>query len=206
MTMQPTLSRSLPRLGWLPWRAALAQGVSQLGSPPLLSIAGACLCTRASTDGSALNWALGYSLLAFVAPTLYVVWLFCRGEVDDLHLNDRRQRLRPLCASLAAAALALALLLVGEAPWFLVVMGAGNLVQGVLFLAITSRWKISAHCTAAGGLAVLGLGQLDSAGLLLVLCLPLVAWARLYLRRHTLGQVAAGTVLGAGLWALILLV
>jgi membrane-associated phospholipid phosphatase len=205
MTMQPTLSRSLPRLGWLPWRTALAQGVSQLGSPPLLSIAGACLCARASADPGALDWALGYSLLAFVAPTLYIVWLFCRGKVDDLHLNNRRQRLRPLCASLAAAGMALVLLLVGEAPGILVAMGVGNLVQGALFLAITCRWKISAHCTAAGGLAVLGLGRLDSAGLLLVLCLPLVAWARLYLRRHTLAQVAAGTLLGAGLWAIALL-
>ena len=200
MTMQPTLTRPLSRFGLLPWPTLAAQAVSQVGSPPLLSIAGAGVCASALEVPAAWVWAGLYSLLAFVAPALYVVWLFRRGEVDDLHLNDRRQRLRPLCASLVTAGLALVLLTLGGAPFLLVVVAALNLAQMAFFLALTCKWKISAHCASAAGLAMLGMSLLDSGALLLVLALPLVAWARLYLQRHTPAQVAAGAALGAGLW------
>jgi membrane-associated phospholipid phosphatase len=204
MTM--SFSLSLPRLRFAapPWRTALAQMVSQVGSPPLLSIAGAGVCAAALDTPAAWGWAALYSLLAFVAPTLYVVWLLRRGEVEDLHLNDRRQRLRPLRVALATGGAALVLLGWGEAPALLALLAALNLVQGALFLAITCKWKISAHCTAAAGLAALGLGLWGGGALPLVLGIPLVAWARLHLERHTPGQVVAGIGLGAGLGFLTL--
>jgi membrane-associated phospholipid phosphatase len=198
MTIQSISYSPLLRLGSLP--TLLAHWVSQVGSPPLLSLATASLGALALGTSAAWEWAGLYSLLAVLTPTLYLVWLFRRGEVDDLHLNERRQRLRPLRVSVVAGALALLLLKLGEAPSLFVVLAFLNLVQGALFLAITCKWKISAHCTAAAGLSAFGLSLLGSGALLLMLVLPLVAWARLYLQRHTPAQVAAGTALGAGPW------
>lgn len=202
MTMQPTLHRPLLRFGLLPWQTLAAQAVSQVGNPPLLSIAGVGVCASVLDTPAAWAWTASYCLLAFVIPTLYIVWLFRRGEVADLHLNDRRQRFRPLCASLVTGGLALVLLVLGGAPPLLVLVAALNLTQGALFLALTYKWKVSAHCTAAAGLAMLAMSLLGSDALVLVLGLPLVAWARLHLQRHTPAQVVAGTALGAALWFL----
>jgi hypothetical protein len=50
---------------------------------------------------------------------------------------------------------------------------------------------------------VLGVGLTAGAAALVVL-VPVVGWARLHLRRHTLGQVLAGAAVGSGTLVLTL--
>ena len=72
-------------------------------------------------------------------------------------------------------------------------------VIGVVFVGVTSRWKISIH---AGVNAVL----ITSLNMFygwryawLYLLLYLVMWARVYQKHHTWAQVLAGAVLGGGM-------
>jgi membrane-associated phospholipid phosphatase len=88
-----------------------------------------------------------------------------------------------------------------------VVAGSPRLLTGYLafmlgsvavLAAITLVWKISIHCAvASGSVAILALtfGPLLLLGYLLV---GLLCWARVALGDHTVGQVVAGSVLGAG--------
>jgi membrane-associated phospholipid phosphatase len=62
---------------------------------------------------------------------------------------------------------------------------------------INTRWLISIHATAAAAtwlIAALIFGWV--VGLVLLPLLILIAWIRLYLKRHTLPQVLAGITLG----------
>ncbi|MGL4176200.1 MAG: hypothetical protein ACRCSN_08995, partial [Dermatophilaceae bacterium] len=60
-----------------------------------------------------------------------------------------------------------------------------------------TRWKPSMHLAVATG-AVVALTELHGPHALAFGCLlPLIAWARVRSGRHTVAQVAAGTVLGA---------
>jgi membrane-associated phospholipid phosphatase len=70
-------------------------------------------------------------------------------------------------------------------------------------LGVTLYWKISVHAAGAAGVATLVTALV---GVPAVVFLPvlLVAWSRLYLRRHTLSQVVAGGLLGAVVFAALL--
>ncbi|MBN1221549.1 MAG: hypothetical protein JXM69_21690 [Anaerolineae bacterium] len=73
---------------------------------------------------------------------------------------------------------------------------------------ITVWWKISFHSSAISAAASIGLvtSGFSSWSTTAILLVPLVGWARVYLRRHTLGQVIAGGMVGMsmGLFLLIL--
>ena len=103
-----------------------------------------------------------------------------------------------MVAALLTSPLSLGLLYSASAPRLLVLLAALNLIQLVLFLGITLRWKISAHCTAVASLAVLGFYLLGLTSSWLLAIVPVVAWARIYLGSPA--QTMAGAVLGASLW------
>jgi membrane-associated phospholipid phosphatase len=66
-------------------------------------------------------------------------------------------------------------------------------------------WKISHHATAIlGGVLLADVIFGDRVGLLLAPLVVLVCVARVYLRKHTPAQIAAGLLLAAGtLWGLL---
>jgi membrane-associated phospholipid phosphatase len=76
------------------------------------------------------------------------------------------------------------------------------LASVALLALVTVWWKISIHCAvASGSVAILafGYGPLVLPGYLLV---ALLAWARVAAGDHTVAQVVAGALLGAGSGAL----
>jgi membrane-associated phospholipid phosphatase len=66
----------------------------------------------------------------------------------------------------------------------------------IIFL-VTLRWKISGHAAAITGFAVLSWLLASPIVAPATLCVPLVIWARLQLRRHTFFQTLAGAAVGA---------
>jgi membrane-associated phospholipid phosphatase len=122
--------------------------------------------------------------------------------VTDFHLRVREQRIKPLIITLAAVLLAWLMLWLGQAPPLLVVTaGAGLALVGIIFL-VTLRWKISGHAAAISGFTTLCCLLIGRAASPVALTVPLVIWARLRLRRHSLLQTVAGAVVGAlTLWA-----
>lgn len=161
-----------------------------------------------------------------VIPLLHVGWMWRRGEVGSFEIRDRRKRTEPFLGVLGATAGALLVVagfdLHGER--LLAAMLGCHFVNTLLLLGITQWWKISVHCTSVAGavstlafvhyhmsgtvLSPAGLGRIVLLGGLLLV--PLMLWARVRSRAHTLPQAAAGTALGltapyAELYALSLL-
>lgn len=179
----------------------LAWWVSKLGSPPVLTVVAMLLGAYAAGTSAAWSWASLALAMTVLVPAVYVLWLVRRGRVSDFDLFHRRQRLGPFVVTIVSTAVAWLLLQWGQAPLPLRVLTGAGCIQAALLLAITLRWKISVHSAAAAGLAVFAWLLFATAALPFFLLLPLVAWSRLRLGRHTLTQILAGTALGSGVFS-----
>lgn len=186
------------------WVGNLANTASQLLNPPCLSAAGFFLVAYLQAAPSAWAWATFYNITAVLLPVLYVAQLVWSGKATDLHLPHRQERLRPLLLSILFSSFAAIILWIGQAAPLFIALAIANLFQLVLIFLITLQWKISVHSAASAGLAVLGWAVWPETAVFLVPLIPFVAWSRVYLRRHTLAQTIAGTLLGAGITYVLL--
>jgi membrane-associated phospholipid phosphatase len=187
------------------WDERLARGISNVLSPPLIAVIGiAVLSTLIDTLSS--WWWLGYYLvLAVVFPVAYLSWKVYHGEISDFHVREREQRIRPMTLALACSITALGSLWAGQAPRLLQIFSTLSVLQIALLLLITLRWKISGHGAAISSLAIILWGLYGSDAVPALLAIPLVAWARIHLHRHSLAQIIAGSLVG-GMFALSVLI
>jgi len=179
------------------WKDRWALVISGVFSPLTIAIAAVAIAGLAINDESVLMWISIYIALSITPPALYIMYLVRKGTVTDFHLNVREERTQPfLLMTINTAVVFLVMLLAGAPKLILIVVAAGAL-QLFCMLLITLRWKISGHCTAATGLAVLALALFGENLLPLTLLIPVIAWSRIRLNRHSLAQTVAGVFLGA---------
>ena len=191
----------------------IARWISNASQPPLvgvLCLVLVALWTQAANGQGGLTtaepkwswqpwlWSAEYLAVAVLMPTVYVYWLMRRGQVSDMQLQIRQQRIKPYCAALGCMTAAAGLLLFTHAPHIFVQVGWANVAQMALLFALTLRWKVSAHSASAAGLAVLACKLMGLAGLPFCALVPIVAWSRVRLGRHDALQTVAGTLIGMG--------
>ena len=148
-----------------------------------------------AADAKTLLWAAVQIALSVLAPFLHVAWLVQRGEITDIDVQLRKQRMGPLLVTVACTGLAWAGLWIGGAPATMVWLAGGMWFQGLLILGITSRWKICVHAAAAAA-ATTWISLLVDTPLPVLLTVPLVSWSRVRLKRHTVAQTLVGAALG----------
>lgn len=149
----------------------------------------------------------GVFFITAVLPAILVAVLMKMGRVSDASISDRHQRALPFAFTVICYIGAAFFVGALHAPWWMVRFLAAAAVAATLELFISYAWKISAHTagiagfagfifwlTQRGALIVDGLGAVSLA----LLLVGLVAWARLFLYRHTVLQTLAGAVLGFG--------
>ncbi len=184
-----------------------ARLVSDLLSPPMVwaLMAFPIAFRDARSDQQAVIWALVYMLLVCILPVVYIVWMVKRGEITDVHMRVRQQRLRPFAFSLACTALAWWVLRLLGAPPIVPLFALFSFVQLAVMAAITLVWQISIHAVSITGAAVATFAFFGPLWALLVVPLVvLVGAARLKLQRHTLAQVLAGGLVGLIIPAILL--
>ncbi len=137
---------------------------------------------------------------AFV-PLCIVLHMLRRGEISEVFIPDRADRPRPLCLFAASAWLGVGVLYLLDAPQALNALMLCVAVLSVIALVVTAHWKISLHAMGlwAACAAVIAL----YGGWLAVLPAGLVSWARFALRVHSVSQILAGGIAGAGVTFLI---
>lgn len=182
----------------------VAGWVSNATHPPIVGVFSVIVAALVSAKAAAWLWGVGYLALAVLLPTLYVAWLVRRGEITDMQLPDRRQRLKPYCVAIACMGLAALALQWAQAPRLLQQIALINVVQSAALLLATLRWKISAHCASMGALAVLTWALFGAGSLPFCAAVPAVAWARVRLKRHDVMQVLAGAMLGVAIAWIVL--
>lgn len=181
-------------------RISWARIVSDLVSPPLVwAILVVPVALRYSeTTTGAIFWAVLYAIFVSLLPILYVAFNVWRGNISDIHMKNRRERIRPLLVSILCTAIVWYLLKVLGAPRAFPLLALMSLIQITVIALITLGWQISMHMMSiAGAVVAMGIIFNIGVGLMMIPLVPLVAAARLSLKRHTPAQVIAGTIIGA---------
>ncbi len=142
---------------------------------------------------------LGVTLLPLASLPL-LKWL---GLIGDYRLRHKQDRVFPVLATVIGAFLVFYLSrnlpfsnIVRELYLIMVILLSG-------FMIVTMRWKMSMHMTAIGALCafvfILGMkyfGEVMNLLPLLILVAGMLAFSRLYLKRHTPAQIYVGFIYG----------
>ncbi len=186
-----------------------ARLVSDILSPPVVwtALAFPIAFRDAPTQGQALLWAAIYILLVCLLPVLYIGVMVWRGSITDMHMRERKQRLLPYLVTILCTFFAWLVLHFMHAPPVLPLFALFSLIQTIIMALITLAWQISMHSMSITGATMatsLLFGLIPA--LLTIPLIMLVSAARLNLKRHTPAQILAGTVVGALLPVVILVV
>ncbi|MDE5793787.1 MAG: phosphatase PAP2 family protein [Muribaculaceae bacterium] len=151
----------------------------------------------------------------FLIPMLLVLLLKKLKIIEDLGLNGRKERLIPYIITIVCLGGTGFFLYMKMAPLWVAMFYIGGAVAALINLTVNFWWKISAHAAGISGIVAMLIqvikegpssdgmewwivGAIITAGLL--------GSARIWLGRHTLLQVLAGSVVGfLSVWTLSLL-
>jgi hypothetical protein len=185
-----------------------ARLVSDILSPPVVwgALALPIAFRDAPSREQGLSWAGVYILMVCIVPIVYIAWMVRRGKITDLHMRVRTQRILPFVVSLIATAIAWWTLRAMGAPPVIPLLALSSLAQIGLMALITLVWQISMHMMSiASAFVTTGLLFGTAPALIILPLVFVVAAARLKLKRHTVMQVIAGTVVGLSVPATLIL-
>lgn len=151
----------------------------------------------------------------FIFPMMMVLVLKRMGLIQDIGLNGRRERLIPYIITIICLAGTGWFLHFKGAPLWVAMFFAGGSLAALINLIVNFKWKISAHAAGIAGIVAM-LIQITKEGFPIhgmsfwIVCTILLAGllcsARVWLGRHTLLQVLAGSGVGfLCVWSLSLL-
>ena len=178
------------------WRD-LARSLSTIFNPFLTAFALFAILAHIGAKETVEFWRLLFVSTFFVSlgPMLYVFWLYATDRISDLDMSVREQREMVFSAFVIFDAFGVAVLWLMHAPRLMIAAMLGYLASTLIVQYITRYWKISTHAlgiTAPLAALTLLYGRQPLPFLVLI---PMVCWARVYLKAHTLMQVLAGAAL-----------
>lgn len=146
----------------------------------------------------------GTAVLTLIIPIILLVFLWRKGYIDSLHIDNAKQRTTPYIYTLICYGFwAYFVRVTVKMPTFMLLVAIGAMVALLAVTIINHWWKISAHLTGIGGLLggifsfALNYSTLPLMLIIIVLLLSLLLmYARLYLQAHTPMQVVCGFLLG----------
>ena len=146
----------------------------------------------------------GTAVLTLIIPIILLVFLWRKGYIDSLHIDNAKQRTTPYIYTLICYGFwAYFVRVTVKMPTFMLLVAIGAMVALLAVTIINHWWKISAHLTGIGGLLggicsfALNYSILPLILIITVLLLSLLLmYARIYLQAHTPMQVVCGFLLG----------
>ena len=185
--------------------AGIAWGTSVLFSPFLVPIATAVgVVQKYAAPQDALRWLVIVVVFVTVLPALSIGLMVRYAKVSDFHLQNREERLLPLCCTLISMIVGTVLLHQLGAAREIVWAGIAYIANSVIFSAITPIWKISFHSSVTTGCVTVLVMLVNPQFGWLFLLIPLISWARVYRKRHTLLQTVVGAVLAVSTTVIVL--
>lgn len=173
--------------------------ISQLFSPPLLSLSAIIIQTWSIHSKAAWLWAAFYISFGILIPLGFVVRQYKKGQISDIDLSRRKDRYRPMLMLLACAGIATAIMNKAGAPTELIKLVSIMWLLSLAILIITFLWKISVHCATCAGVCTLIL-LLGNEAMPLIIGAPAMVWSRTKLQAHSLSQTVTGSMLGSAIF------
>lgn len=196
------------------WHASDRTGITQAArlfsnivSPPVIyALMALVLSLYSLPPAQALTWAAVYGLFVSLLPILFVMWMLSTGRVKELHMSDTGERHLPYIVAIICATAFFVIVNTADGPELLRCLALFNIVTLTALTIINTHWLISFHATAiVAAWFIVGLVFGWQASLWILPLVVLVVIIRLYLKRHTLGQIIGGLILGlVSVWALTL--
>ena len=178
-------------------RDRIARSVTHLFNPLAMAVVSAALVTANVIDIDGLIWWFPTMVVVTsLPPLLYVLYLVRTGYLRDFYMPDRSRRTKPLIATIVWILVSALLLGVTGAPKIIITVMISALVYTVVLSALTLRSKVSFHCATVATAAATALLLANPVSWILCALVPLVAWARITLRRHTPAEAVLGIVAG----------
>jgi membrane-associated phospholipid phosphatase len=177
----------------------LARIFSTVCNPFLTSLALFVILAGASSHSTREFWVLLFNSVLFtsIGPMLFVFYLYASDRISDLDMSVREERERIFVAFVLFFALGTVDLWWIGAPRIMTAAMAGYALSSLVVQWITRYWKISTHALGITAPLVALSAIFGSRPLPFLILIPIVCWARVYLRAHTLAQVLAGAGLAA---------
>lgn len=146
----------------------------------------------------------GTLFFTLLIPTVMLLLLRKRGQIESLYITDAKQRTTPYIYTIICYCIwAYFLRMMLRMPLFIFLVAVGAIIALVSILIINNWWKISAHLTGLGGLIggicsfALNYAIVPTYIIIIAFILALLLmYTRLYLNAHTPLQVVGGLVLG----------
>ena len=177
----------------------LAHYTSAILNPILISLAVVVLLSFQSTSSASdgLKWSLLLVGITVLPVSLVILYLVHKDKIDGMFIKVRQQRNKIyLLASLCTIACCVILFSL-HAPLILIATMVAALSAMLVFMLINFTWKISLHTAFAAGSVTVLILLYGTTGAFSAVLVPPIAWSRIELKYHSLGQTVAGALLSA---------
>ena len=177
---------------------SIANFISYALNPPFVLIFSTFLLIFRTNGNfiSALVWAF-YSFFFLLFLAAFLIYGVHKGFLTDLDVSKRKQRPLLFIVSLIISTVYLIGLYLLHAPQILVVFTYAIILCLILFSIINTFIKASLHvATVSAFLIALSL-EYKGLYFILLLFIPLVAWARVKIKRHSVAEAIVGGILGS---------
>ncbi len=180
-------------------KTKLAQITSGILNPFLVSFILILLLSfkASATPSEAMKWVLILTAISILPVFSVVLYLVHNEKLEGIFINIRRQRYIIYVLATVSTVAGCALLIYFKAPLVLIASFVAALSSLAVFMFINFFWKISLHAAFAGASVTVLTILYGSIGAATAVLLPPVAWARIELKHHSLGQVVVGTFIAA---------
>jgi membrane-associated phospholipid phosphatase len=181
------------------WRD-VARILSTIFNPFLTALALFVILADVSATDTLSFWRLLFLSTFFTAigPMLYVFWLYATDRISDLDMSIREEREVVFSAFIIFDLLGAITLWLLHAPKLLIAAMLGYFASTLIVGYITRYWKISTHAIGITAPLVALTMLYGRQPLPFLVLIPMVCWARVYLKAHTVLQVVAGALLATG--------
>lgn len=148
----------------------------------------------------AIKWMIFSSVFISIG-ILLIVFEVLKGEFSDFDISKKEQRQKFFFILLVLGLIYLSIALLFKGPFFSISIISLGIAFGIIIFAIISKFlKASIHvgvvCAFVVSMSILyGIGALYAT----IWLVPLLIWARIYLKKHTPVEVLAGGVIGIGI-------
>ncbi len=176
----------------------VARIFSTIFNPFLTALALFVIIAHAKAADTTTFWFLLFTSTFFtsIGPMFYVLWLYATERITDLDMSVRAERERVFGAFVIFYGIGTIVLYYVHAPALMTATMAGYTAASLIVQYITRYWKISTHALGITAPLVVLIYMFGAQPLPFLVLLPIVGWSRIWLLKHTLLQVLAGTALG----------
>lgn len=183
----------------------VARLVSNIFCPPALAVYAIFVVAATLATPAAWLWS-GFEILFGLVPSVgFILLQLKRVQVSDFEIYHREQRRGSYIFTLASASVSIFIMWLFAAPILIITLMVAVVFQTSIMFAINSRWKISAHASSMALFVTLLIFLFGRVLLPVGAGIPLMVWSRVSLRRHTLMQTIAGSLLGIAILSVCLL-